>query len=129
MDRARILIADDDANMLLLMEYHLAKQGYGVVTTEDGVTALRMATDAEFDLFLLDVMLPGMSGLELCRRLRADTRYEHTPIVLVTARGQMGDWDAASEFGANSYVTKPFDPMRLVELVNGHLASRTEAGE
>jgi DNA-binding response OmpR family regulator len=126
---ARILIADDDANMLLLMEYHLAKQGYDVATAGDGVTALRTAAEQPFDLFLLDVMLPGMSGLELCRQLRADARYAHTPIVLVTARGQMGDWDAAAQYGANSYVTKPFDPMLLVDLVNGQLAARTESGE
>lgn len=128
MSQARILIADDDANMLLLMEYHLAKQGHDVSTAGDGVSALRTAIDETFDLFLLDVMLPGMSGLELCRQLRADARYEHVPIVLVTARGQMGDWSAASEYGANSYVTKPFDPMRLVDLVNGQLAVRAEQG-
>jgi DNA-binding response OmpR family regulator len=127
--QARILIADDDANMLLLMEYHLVKQGYDVATAGDGVTALRNAIDETFDLFLLDVTLPGMSGLELCRQLRADARYEQAPIVLVTARGQMGDWDAASEYGANGYVAKPFDPMRLVELVNCQLAARAGGDE
>lgn len=129
MNAARILIVDDDANMLLLMKYHLEGRGYSVVTAEDGLEALHVARGGHFDLFLLDVMLPGLDGFDLCRRLRREATYRDTPIMLVTARGQEGDFQTAESSGATRYITKPFDPIQLTESVAEQLAARSEARE
>jgi len=99
-DRARVLIVDDDASMLPLMRHHLEADGHDVVAAEDGAVALRLALEQHFDLFLLDVMVPRISGFE--------------------------DFDDATEGGATAHVNKPFDPIRLMELVREHIAARPE---
>ena len=129
MSAARILVVDDDANMLLLMKYHLEKRGHSVVTAGDGAGAIETARREQFDLLLLDVMIPGLSGFEVCRLLRKDPAYRHTPILLVTARGRKEDFQEAESCGASEYVAKPFDPIRLPATVGEHLAARSEASE
>ena len=126
MQPGRILIVDDDPNMLLLMQFNLEKRGHEVLTADNADHALELARNHDFELFLLDVMLPGRSGFELCSALRLDPRYNRTPVLLVTARSQMEDFDLATRHGATDYVTKPFDPILLADQVDEHLAARAE---
>lgn len=123
---SRILVVDDDANLLLLLRHNLESQGYQVVAASDGAEGLRLALEGHFDFFLIDVMLPHLSGLELCREIRSEPRHADTPLFLVTARAQMSDYEDASDHGASGYVTKPFDPLQLMKLVADHLAQRSE---
>lgn len=119
--RSRILVVDDDPNMLLLIQYNLEKRGHAVATASHGQVGLDLALGNHFDLVILDLMIPGQSGLEICRQLRQLDRYSKTPILLVTARSQMEDFDRAAEHGVTDYVTKPFDPLRFAEQVDEHL--------
>jgi DNA-binding response OmpR family regulator len=124
----RILVVDDDPNMLLLIDYNLSQRGYRVETSTDGPTGLRRALEGDFDLLILDVMLPGLSGFRITESLRGDPRGRDVPILLVTARSRMEDFEEASQVGATEYITKPFDPIALVEQVDSILRSSTGTG-
>jgi two-component system alkaline phosphatase synthesis response regulator PhoP len=124
----RILVVDDDPNMLLLIRFNLERRGWTVVTAEDGPTGLELATGQRFDVVILDLMLPGMSGFDVCRGLRAGGESRDVPVLMLTARSQMDDFEEASRVGATDYLLKPFDPMALMEQVAAHLASRSGSG-
>ena len=109
--QARILLVDDEQAVQTLLTYPLRKEGYEVVSAEDGQEALDRFSEQRFDLVVLDIMLPGMNGLEVCRRLRARTSI---PVLLLTALGSEGDRVAGLEQGADDYLTKPFSPRELV---------------
>jgi two-component system phosphate regulon response regulator PhoB len=111
---ARILVVDDEPDISALVAYHLAREAYRVRTAADGVEALR-AVDAESpDLIVLDLMLPGMSGLEVLRELRHRPEAEGIPVILLTARRGEEDRIAGLSLGADDYVAKPFSPQELV---------------
>jgi two-component system, OmpR family, alkaline phosphatase synthesis response regulator PhoP len=108
---ARILLAEDEAGIALTIEDDLTLEGYEVEVVGDGIAAARRGRDGRFDLILLDVMLPGRNGFDVCRELRRE--HVTTPILLLTARAQESDKVMGLDLGADDYVTKPFSPHEL----------------
>lgn len=108
-----ILIVEDDADIRQLLSYHLTKEGYGVLVAASGEEALRMVPSAAPDLILLDLMLPGLDGLTVCQRLRAQPNTATIPIVMLTAKGEEADVVNGLNAGANDYISKPFSPKVL----------------
>lgn len=114
---ARILIADDDSDLRLLISLKLESAGHQVVSVEDGSTAAANCRSMRPDLVVLDLMMPGMSGLEVCRFIRADPELVTTPVILLTARAQAADIEAGMAAGVDEYLTKPFSPRELAARV------------
>jgi two-component system phosphate regulon response regulator PhoB len=112
-----VLIADDEAHVIELVRVTLEDDRVRVFEAADGTTALAAAAALAVDLVLLDVHLPDMSGLEVCRTLRADPRFAATRIVMLTAAAQQEDVRRGLAAGADDYLTKPFSPVRLLSLV------------
>jgi DNA-binding response OmpR family regulator len=118
----RVLVVDDDRVIQQLLEVNLQLEGYDVVATAaDGKEALEKIKQLKPDLVILDIMMPKMDGLEVCRRLRADDELARIPVILLSARAQDMDIREGLEIGASAYLTKPFDPVELLEVV-GRLA-------
>ena len=117
----RILVVDDNATNVKILHTRLASAGYEVVTAGDGEEALAVAKTTTPDLILLDVMMPRLDGLEVCKRLRADPAFPFTPIVLVTALGETKDVIAGLEAGGDEYLTKPIDHGALLARVRSML--------
>ena len=110
----RVLIVDDDADILRLLNYNLTNAGYSVQTASTGRSALETVRREPPDLIVLDLMLPDVDGMEVCRTLRLDTTTRRIPIVMLTARGDEIDRVVGFELGADDYVAKPFSPRELV---------------
>lgn len=108
----RILLVEDEPSLVLTLSDRLASEGYQVETAEDGETALTQATERPFDLIILDVMLPGRNGFDVCRDLRQ--RGVHVPVLMLTARTQVVDRVVGLKLGADDYLSKPFDMMELL---------------
>jgi DNA-binding response OmpR family regulator len=123
----RILVAEDDHDIGELIRLILEFGGSEVVAAQNGVDALMIATKGNFDAVLLDVRMPGLSGLEVCRRLRAEKDTRDTPIIFISARGQESEIHAGINAGANAYVVKPFDPDDLSTMVYGLLAQSRQS--
>ena len=109
----RVLICDDEPYIVESVSYVVRRAGFDVVTAEDGDQALAAAYREKPDLIFLDIMMPGLSGDEVCRRLKTDAAMKDTHIVILTARGQEEDERRALEMGANEFMTKPFSPRKL----------------
>ncbi len=118
-----ILIADDDPNILVSLEYLLKREGFQVLLAHDGVQALAMLHTERPRLLLLDVMMPGKDGYEVCQALRADTALQHTPVLMVSAKGRDTDIAKGLGVGADAYLTKPFATRELVAKVRELLAT------
>ena len=116
-----ILIADDEAHVVELVRVTLEDDRVRVVEAPDGATALLLATELEPELIFLDVNLPDMSGLDVCRRLRREPRLAGARIVMLTAAAQQDDITRGLAAGASQYLTKPFSPVRLLTMVEGLL--------
>ncbi|MFC1917680.1 response regulator transcription factor [Chloroflexota bacterium] len=114
----RVLVVDDDARTVELVKLYLNRDGYKVLTAYDGIEALRIARDGHPDLIVLDLMLPGMDGLEVCRKLRKES---DVPIIMLTARITDEDKLTGLGSGADDYVTKPFSPRELAARVRAVL--------
>jgi two-component system alkaline phosphatase synthesis response regulator PhoP len=114
MPKAKILVVDDEEDILELVRYNLAKEGYRVACVTSGEHALREAKEGAPDLILLDLMLPGLDGLDVCRRLKSDHVTSVIPIIMLTAKGEDADIVTGLELGAEDYVTKPFSPRVLL---------------
>jgi DNA-binding response OmpR family regulator len=112
-----VLIADDEPHVVELVRVTLEDDRLHVVEAFDGPSALSLAETFAPELIFLDVDMPGLSGLEVCRRLRRDARFAGTTIVMLTAAGQQDDIARGLEAGANHYLTKPFSPVGLLTLV------------
>ncbi|MBT5927388.1 MAG: response regulator [Verrucomicrobia bacterium] len=125
---ARILVVDDEPDAIELIRFNLRAFGYDVVTAEDGEEALFKARKFSPDLILLDVMLPEIDGLEVCKILRRDPATASLPIIMLTAKASEIDRVLGLEFGADDYVTKPFSPRELMLRVR-NLLKRKEAPE
>ena len=124
--KEKILVVEDEEDILELIRYNLTREGYrvmGVVTGEDG---LRATQENSYDLVVLDLMLPGLDGLEVCRKLKNDPETRELPVIMVTARGEEADVVTGLELGADDYLTKPFSPRVLVARVRAVLR-RTSA--
>ena len=117
MAKGRILLVEDDAALSELLTYHLEREEFEVSRTANGEEALLLAQESPPDLVLLDWMIEGVSGIEVCRRLRRAPATANVPIIMLTARGEEADRVRGLETGADDYVTKPFSPRELVARV------------
>jgi phosphate regulon transcriptional regulator PhoB len=116
-----VLIVDDERDIVELVRYHAEKQGWRCVVAGDGPAALRLVRAERPDVVVLDVMLPGLDGLEVCRELRRDPATARVPIVMLTARADETDRVVGLEIGADDYVVKPFSPRELVARIRALL--------
>ncbi|ATE66710.1 phosphate regulon transcriptional regulator PhoB [Rhizorhabdus dicambivorans] len=121
MARARVLLVEDDAALAELVSWHLEREDFEVERTGDGEEAILLARETPPDLVLLDWMIEGVSGIEVCRRLRRLPDTANVPIIMLTARGEEEDRVRGLETGADDYVTKPFSPRELVARVGAVL--------
>ena len=112
-----VLVADDDADIVRFVEVNLRLEGLRVVIARDGAEALTKALELQPDLVLLDVLMPGINGYDVCAQLRADPRGAGVPVILLTANFISADHDRAREVGADDFVVKPFDPGDLMTRV------------
>ena len=123
----RILVVDDDADIRELVTMKLTSAGYDVSTAADGEAGLAALLEHQPDLVVLDWMMPGLTGIEVCRALRADPRTVNTPVLLLTARAQEADIVHGFAAGADDYVVKPFSASELAARVEALLADMTRA--
>jgi two-component system phosphate regulon response regulator PhoB len=121
MVKQSVLIVEDEADIRELVSYNLLKEGYQVASVASGEEALALIESKPVDMVLLDLMLPGVDGLTVCRRLKSDARTEHIPIVMLTAKGEEPDVVAGLNLGADDYITKPFSPNVLIARVRAIL--------
>jgi phosphate regulon transcriptional regulator PhoB len=121
-----ILVIDDEADLVELVLYNLRKEGFSVDSASDGETALSKIRQSKYDLLVLDLMLPGIQGTELCRILRNDPKTSGVPIIMLTAKAEEVDKIVGLEIGADDYVTKPFSPRELIARVKAVLRRTTE---
>jgi two-component system phosphate regulon response regulator PhoB len=124
MSNERILAVDDEQPILELLKYNLEKDGFRVTTCTNGEDALKLARNDPPDLMLLDLMLPGMSGLDVCRKLRETPATADLPVIMVTAKIEDSDIVLGLELGADDYVTKPFSPKVVLARVRTVLRRR-----
>jgi len=117
----RILVIEDDKDIVELVRYNLEKDGFQVASTGDGGTGLAQLRKAPPDLLVLDLMLPKVSGLDICKDVRRDASLNRLPILILTAKGEEADRVVGLELGADDYVTKPFSPRELVARVKALL--------
>jgi DNA-binding response OmpR family regulator len=118
MAQGKVLLVDDEPKIVAVLKAYLEREGFQVLTASDGTTALELARSQRPDLLLLDLMLPGLDGWEVCRTLRRDSGV---PIIMLTARGEAEDRVAGLELGADDYVAKPFSPREVVARVKAVL--------
>ena len=121
MANKRLLLVEDDASLAELVTFHFERADYDVIRTGDGEEALILVDEVKPDVILLDWMIEGISGIEVCRRLRRRPSSANVPIIMLTARGEEGDRIRGYETGADDYVTKPFSPRELVARVGAVL--------
>lgn len=117
MSKGIVLVIDDEADLIDLVRYNLEKEGFGVIGAGDGESGLSLAAREKPDLIVIDLMLPGMDGLEVCRMLRAESGTSRIPIIMLTAKASESDRVVGLELGADDYVTKPFSPRELTARV------------
>jgi phosphate regulon transcriptional regulator PhoB len=125
----RILIIEDDRDIVELVRYNLANEGFEISAVSDGSAGLAALRKAAPDLVILDLMLPKMPGLEICKEIRRDPAMNRLPILMLTARGEEADRVIGLEMGADDYVTKPFSPRELAARVKALLRRTEPAGE
>ncbi|NQU39769.1 MAG: response regulator [Lentisphaerae bacterium] len=121
-----IVVVEDEEDILELLEYHLSRDGYRVTTVADGERALQTIPRVLPDLILLDLMLPGVNGLDICRHLKGDAVTTGIPIIMLTAKGEESDMVTGLELGADDYVTKPFSVAVLLARIRAVLRRRRE---
>jgi phosphate regulon transcriptional regulator PhoB len=126
---AKVLIIDDEKDIVSLLRYHLEKSGFHCLEGMDGAVALRLVREHHPDLLILDLMLPGMDGLEICRQLRQDAATARLPILMLTAKAEEVDRVVGLEVGADDYVVKPFSPRELVARVRAILRRAQEPAD
>ena len=120
-NRVKLLLVEDDAAIVELLTWHFTRENYSISKTADGEEALLLARETPPDIVLLDWMIEGTSGLEVCRRLRRMPETQNVPIIMLTARGEEEDRVRGLDTGADDYVTKPFSPRELVARVGAVL--------
>ncbi len=121
MAKEKILLVDDEEDILKLLEYNLTKEGYEIHCVKTGEEALSKTSALLPDIVVLDLMLPGVDGLEVCKKLKSDSGTAHISIVMLTAKGEEPDIVAGLELGADDYITKPFSPKVLVARIRNVL--------
>jgi DNA-binding response OmpR family regulator len=113
MAKSTVLVIDDEKDLIELVSYNLEREGFLVKGAIDGESGVSTAVRDNPDVILVDLMLPGIDGLEVCRQLRSETKTAHIPIIMLTAKSQESDRIVGLELGADDYVTKPFSPREL----------------
>lgn len=124
LNNAHILVVDDEIHIVELVKFNLEKEGFQVSVAYDGLSALKMVKEARPDLVILDIMLPNLDGLEVCRRLKQDGEFSNIPIIMLTAKGEEIDTVLGLEMGADDYIKKPFSPREMVARVKARLRAR-----
>lgn len=119
--KEKILIVDDEKDIVKMLDYNLKKEGYRTALAYDGEDALEMAKKEHPDLIVLDLMLPGMDGLEVCKSLKKEPKSASIPIIMLTAKTQEADKIVGLELGADDYITKPFSPRELIARIKAVL--------
>ncbi len=127
MAKQKILAVDDEEDILELLRFNLTKEGFAVLCATSGEEALKSALSSRPDLILLDLLLPGMDGLEVARRLKSDPSTQDIPVIMVTAKGEEADIVTGLEVGAEDYITKPFSRKVLIARVRAVLRRKTAA--
>ena len=120
-DAQKILAVDDEQDIIELLSYNLSREGFEVTTAMDGEEALKKVMAKSFDLVILDLMMPGIQGMELCRILRNDPKTKDLPIIMLTAKTEEVDRILGLEMGADDYITKPFSPRELIARIKAVL--------
>ena len=113
----RVLICDDDPVILRLLQVNLELEGYDVLLAHHGENAIQVANAEHPDLVILDIMMPRLDGYQTCERLKANDATKDIPVVFLSAKAQQADIDRGKEFGVADYLTKPFDPNDLIDVV------------
>ena len=113
----RVLVCDDDPVILRLLEVNLELEGFEVLTGNNGAEGVEIALREIPDLVILDIMMPRMDGYEACRRIKEEASTQHIPVVFLSAKAQAADIEKGKSFGVAEYLTKPFDPTDLTDLV------------
>jgi two-component system, OmpR family, alkaline phosphatase synthesis response regulator PhoP len=129
MAKEKILVVDDEEDILELLKFKLSKEGYQVTCAASGEEALRCVRSETPDLIVLDLMLPGIDGIEVARELKHDFDTKNIPIVMVTAKGEEADIVTGLELGADDYITKPFSPRILIARVKAVLRRREKGSQ
>ncbi len=127
MNKNRILIVDDEDDLRKMLRFRLEATGYDVSEARDGYEGLNKARSTAPDLIVLDLMLPKMDGLKVCRMLKFDEKHKHRPIIIFTARAQQKDLDLGKEVCADAYITKPFEPEVLLAKIEELLKQVTSS--
>jgi two-component system phosphate regulon response regulator PhoB len=127
--RKKILVVDDEKDLVDILAFNLRREQYEVLTAPDGEKALEAARRESPDLVVLDLMMPGIGGLEVCRKLRAEPRTSKIPVIMLTAKGEETDAVIGLAQGADDYVRKPFGVKELMARVAAHLRSQARAAE
>ncbi len=122
----KILVVDDEPDIVSLISYNLKKEGFSVSAVADGGEALRTIREEKFALVILDLMLPGIHGMEICRMLRRNSGTSQLPIIMLTAKGEEADRITGLEAGADDYMSKPFSPRELIARVKAVLRRSSE---
>ncbi|NQT72757.1 MAG: response regulator [Chloroflexi bacterium] len=125
----KVLVVDDDPGIVRLMERFLQREGYEVITATNGLQALKTAKNEQLELIILDLMLPGVDGFEVCHRLRSEPNTSGVPIVMVSGKAEEKDREAAAEAGADAYLLKSADPSELHQQVKEILSRKSEDSE
>jgi len=120
---SKVLVVDDDPVIVRLLEVNFEMEGFDVITAVDGADGVEKARAEQPDIVVSDVMMPKLNGLELAAALKGDEATKHIPVVLLSAKAQVGDIRAGLDAGADDYVTKPFEPLDLIDRVNKLLSS------
>ncbi|MFT7130372.1 MAG: phosphate regulon transcriptional regulator PhoB [Gammaproteobacteria bacterium] len=121
MSQDKIVVVEDEPDILEVFSYNLKREGFEVATSLEGSSGLKLIQQNMPDLVLLDLMLPGMDGLDICRHLKGDVKTQNIPIIMVTAKGEESDIVLGLGLGADDYITKPFSPKELIARVKAVL--------
>ena len=124
--KEKILIVDDEKDIVKMLDYNLKKEGFRTLSAHDGEDALDLASRERPDLIVLDLMLPGMDGLEVCKALKKESKLASIPVIMLTAKKQETDKVVGLELGADDYVTKPFSPRELIARIKAVLRRSQE---
>lgn len=124
--KEKILVVDDEKDILKMLDYNLKKDGFRIISVQDGKEALELAEREHPDLIILDLMLPGIDGLEVCKMLKKQEKTSVIPVIMLTAKSQETDKIVGLELGADDYVTKPFSPKELIARIKAVLRRSKE---
>lgn len=126
MNKEKILVVDDEEDILELVRFNLSREGFNIICAETGEKALEVAKTTVVDLIVLDLMLPGLDGLEVAKQLSSYPKTQHIPIIMLTAKGEEADIVTGLELGADDYITKPFSPRILLARIKAVLRRHSE---